>query len=189
MNHWNMTMTLLNKSTETRKLRAFLVAGKPQLIIGDTLFVVYPPSSTFHKSNAEKEVHLLEKALQKVTGLNMRARCVFEGEEPRGEAGGATGLTSSGTPNEAGTNAANAKGAGVAGTSGIPASSGAATNSGSTTTPSSSSQASATSQSAAHSNANIAYSSSYSNANVEDDPLVQKTLKIFGGKIIHIENE
>ncbi len=80
--YWDVTMDFLNKFKETRQLRAFLLKGKPYKIIGDLLYIVFPESSTFHKTHAEKETGILERAFKKVIGKNLRATCIFEGEEP-----------------------------------------------------------------------------------------------------------
>jgi hypothetical protein len=133
--HWNVTMNFLQKSADTRKLRAFLLVAKPYRVIGDTLYIVYTQASTFHKSNAEKEVDLLEKALKKVTGYNLKARCIFAGEEQ--------GLQQAATAAERGIDDVQ---------------------------PHMSIQP--TTREDAH-----------------QDPIVQKALKIFGGKVIQIENE
>lgn len=133
-NYWNVTMGLLQKSAETRKLRAFLLVAKPYRILGDTLYIVYPASSTFHKSHAETELGLLERALKKVTGFNLKAHCIFEGEEPRLQQAAAV-------------------------------------------------EASEVDDVAAR------VTPSASREDVHEDPIVQKALKIFGGKVIQVENE
>lgn len=132
--YWTSTMTLLQNSAQTRKLRAFLIVAKPYRVIGDTLYVVYPQTSTFHKSSAEKELNLLERALKKVTGYPVKARLIFEGEEQGlqqsmvpAERTVEEGLTSITPPPTANT--------------------------------------------------------------LQQDPIVQKALKIFGGKVIQLENE
>lgn len=134
-NYWNLTMNLLQKSSETRKLRAFLIVAKPYRVMGDTLYIVFPQSSTFHKSNAEKELDLLERALKKVTGLNLKACCIFTGEEQElSQAATSGALEMADQPNPTPT-------------------------------------------------------SQPTSEDIHQHPIVQKTLKIFGGKVIQVENE
>ncbi|AZR74389.1 hypothetical protein BBF96_13935 [Anoxybacter fermentans] len=133
--YWEVTMNLLNKNAKTRKLRAFLLVCRPYKIIGNTLYIIFPRESTFHKTNAEKEIDLLERALKKVIGQSFKVVCIFEGEEA---------ITKQKIKSDA-----------------------------QEMTP------------ASRANQSIQLIKD----EVEQDPIVQKALKIFGGKIIKVENE
>lgn len=133
-NYWQVTLELLDKYMQTKKLAAVLKAGEFHTIIGNQVFVVFPKSSTFHKSVAEKGTDLLCRALKKVTGQDLRAICIFEGEEPREQAGG------EGKPQEPATD-------------------------------------------------DDELPTQLSRQEAENDPIIQKALKYFGGKIIQVEKE
>lgn len=132
--HWDVTLNLLNKNTETRKLRAFLLVAKLFKIIGNTLYLVYPQSSKFHKNGAEKEIDILEENLKKVVGVNLKVVCIFTGEE-----------------------------------SAIQQNSSVAANQ--------------------HSEITKVQTTQLSEEDIEKNPIVEKALKIFGGKIIRVEDE
>ncbi len=140
-NYWKVTLDFLNKKSETRKLRAFLLKGKPYAIVGNTIYIVFPQSSTFHKAHAEEEIDKLELVLKKVIGQTVHARCIFEGEEGK--------IPKRVEEREAGA---------------IPSASEI--------------------QDRSEENKPI----KLTREQIENDPIVQKTLKYFGGKIIGIED-
>lgn len=131
--HWEATLEFLNNYKETRQLRAFCLQGQPAAVIDNTLFIAFPESSTFHKTNAEKGSNILTKAWKKVTGQNIQIRCIFEDEKPNLE-----------------------------------------------------SPAEKTTSNTTEADDLV---SSQEIDDVESDPIVQKALKIFGGKVIRVEKK
>lgn len=131
--HWEATLEFLNNYKETRQLRAFCLQGQPAAVIDNTLFIAFPESSTFHKTNAEKGSNILTKAWKKVTGQNIQIRCIFEDEKPNLE-----------------------------------------------------SPAEKTTSKTTEADDLV---SSQEIDDVESDPIVQKALKIFGGKVIRVEKK
>lgn len=131
--HWESTLEFLNNYKETRQLRAFCLQGQPAAVIDNTLFIAFPESSTFHKTNAEKGSNILTKAWKKVTGQKIQIRCIFEDDKPNLE-----------SPAEKTTLKTTEAGDLV---------------------------------------------SSQEVDDVESDPIVQKALKIFGGKVIRVEKK
>lgn len=129
--YWELTLDLLNNYKETRQLRAFCLQGKPATVIGDTLYIAFPESSTFHKTNAEKGINILTKALNKVTGQKLKIRCIFQDEQPSQKSQEDVVMT---TPEETGV-------------------------------------------------------VNEQSDDLEDDPIVQKALKIFGGKVLRVEKQ
>lgn len=131
--HWESTLEFLNNYKETRQLRAFCLQGQPAAVIDNTLFIAFPESSTFHKTNAAKGSHILTKAWKKVTGQKIQIRCIFEDEKPNLESPAEKTILKT---TEAGD-----------------------------------------------------LVSSQEIDDVESDPIVQKALKIFGGKVIRVEKK
>lgn len=81
VNHWLEFLQNLRRE-RLMQCEAFLKEGSPVGVVGDDVIVAFPRERGFHRASIEQPTHRepAERVLAKLTGVNLRLKCIFQDE-------------------------------------------------------------------------------------------------------------